>query len=91
MGVFAQRFFGAFGERGRGEKQGSESFFFPCLARPGEEEDPHCRSKQHRLGLFIYLFLKQWMKRRRFTQNAPFHLKGNDGKIVPKSTLVLNL
>jgi hypothetical protein len=40
---------------------------------------------------FIYLFLKQWMKRCRFTQNTPFHLKGNGGKIVPKSTSVLNL
>jgi hypothetical protein len=25
------------------------------------------------------------MKRRRFGQNAPFHLKGNGGKIVSKS------
>jgi len=28
-------------------------FFFPCFARPGEEEDPQCRLKQHYLGLFF--------------------------------------
>jgi len=44
--------FEAFGERGRGGKQGRKCFFFPCLVCPGEEEDPQCRSKRHRLGLF---------------------------------------
>jgi len=33
------------GERGGGEKQGNEIFFFPCLMHSGEEEDPQCRSK----------------------------------------------
>jgi hypothetical protein len=28
-------------------------FFFPCFARPGEEEDPQCRLKQHYLGPFF--------------------------------------
>jgi hypothetical protein len=28
-------------------------FFFPCFARPGEEEDPQYRLKRHRLGLFF--------------------------------------
>jgi hypothetical protein len=29
-------------------------FFFPRFARPGEEEDPQCRSKRHRFGLFFF-------------------------------------
>jgi len=29
-------------------------FFFTCLARPGEEEDPQCRLKRHRFRLFFY-------------------------------------
>jgi len=33
---------------------GEKIFFFPCLARPGEEEDPQCRSKRHRLGPFFF-------------------------------------
>jgi hypothetical protein len=33
---------------------GEKIFFFPCLTRPGEEEDPQCRSKQHRLGPFFF-------------------------------------
>jgi hypothetical protein len=47
-------------------------FFFPRFARPGEEEDPQCRSKRHRFGLFFFFL----MKRRRFPQNAAFHLNG---------------
>jgi hypothetical protein len=54
----------------------------------GEEEDPQCRSKRHHLRLFL---LKQWMKRRRFTQNAPFHLKENGTKNMSKTKSVLNL
>jgi len=30
-------------------------FFFPCFARPGEEEDPQCRLKQHYLGPFFLM------------------------------------
>jgi hypothetical protein len=42
---------------------GEKIFFFSCLARLGEEEDPQYRSKRHRLGPF---FFNQCMKRRRF-------------------------
>jgi hypothetical protein len=38
------------------ENRGRKIFFFPCFVRPGEEEDPQCRSKQHRLGLFPSFF-----------------------------------
>jgi hypothetical protein len=38
VGVFGQRLFGAFGERGTGEKQGSKSFFFPYLTRLGKKK-----------------------------------------------------
>jgi hypothetical protein len=54
----------------------SEQIFSAC---PGEEEGLWCRSKRHRLLIPLF-FLKQCMKRRRFTQNAPFHLKGNGAK-----------
>jgi hypothetical protein len=63
-------------------------FFFPCFARPGEEEDPQCRLKQHRLGPFFY---EQCLKWCRFGQNTPFHLKRKGGKNVSEFTLVLNL
>jgi hypothetical protein len=36
---------------------GEKIFFFPCLARPGEEEDPQCHSKRHRLGLSIFFYM----------------------------------
>jgi hypothetical protein len=50
--------------------------FFVC---PGEEEGLWCRSKRHPLLISLF-FLKQCMKRRRFTQNTPFYLKGNGAK-----------
>jgi len=37
-------------------------------------------SKRHRFGL-PFFFYEQCMKRRRFGQNAPFHLKGKGGKM----------
>jgi hypothetical protein len=83
-GVFVSIFF-RLSEKGKGEKQGNKSFLFPCLAFIGEEEDPQCRSKRHRLGLFSSSFLKQWIKRRSFIQNTPFHLKENGAKNVSKS------
>ena len=50
-----RRLFKAFRESKRREKQWNEIFFFPCLAHLGEQEDPQCRSKRHRLGLFFFL------------------------------------
>ena len=32
-------------------------FFFPCFARPGEEEDIWCRSKRHHFCFFFFSFL----------------------------------
>jgi hypothetical protein len=47
-------------------------------ACPGEEEGLWCRSKRHRLLLLLFFFLAvKRMKRRRFDQNAPFHLNKN--------------
>ena len=54
-GVLSASFWVGLKKRGR-EKQGKEIFFFPCLARPGEEEDPQCRSKRHRSGLCFFFF-----------------------------------
>jgi hypothetical protein len=51
-------------QRKKEKKVGEKKiFFFPCLARPGEEEDPQWRLKRHRFRLFFY---EQWMKRRCF-------------------------
>ena len=32
-------------------------FFFPCFARPGEEEDIWCHSKRHHFCFFFFSFL----------------------------------
>jgi len=87
VGVLGQRLF----ELKRGRKavkiQGNAASF-PCFsARPGEEENLQCCSKQHRFGTFFY---EQCMKRRRFLQNTPFHLKGKGGKNMSEYKSVLN-
>jgi len=71
------------------ENRGRKNLLLPLLRVSREEEDPQCRSKRHRFRLFF--FNEQFMKRRRFGQNAPFHLKGKGGKNVLEFTLVLNL
>ena len=38
------------------------------------EEDEQCRSKRHRSALSFSFFFLECMKRRRFGENAPFHL-----------------
>ena len=84
-GVLSASFWVGLKKRGR-EKQGKEIFFFPCLARPGEEEDPSCRSKRHRLGLCFFFF-----------ETAPFYpkrtvsFKRNGTKNMSASNSVLNL
>jgi hypothetical protein len=50
------------------ENRGRKIFFFPCFARPEEEEDQQCRSKHHRFGLpFFFLTVYEttpfWAKR----------------------------
>jgi len=74
-----RRLFKAFIKSRRREKQWNEIFFFPCLARPGEQEDPQCRSKRHRLGLFFFEIVDEttsfWTKRtisfkRKWRQNC---------------------
>jgi len=41
---------------GEEQMQGSICFFFPCVAHPGEDEDPQCRSKRHCFGRFHFFF-----------------------------------
>jgi hypothetical protein len=36
--------------------QGNKCFFFPCLARLEEEEDPQYRFKRHCFGSFFFIF-----------------------------------
>jgi len=52
VGVFLKGSRRLFEGRDGGDR-GRKIFFFPCFARPGEEEDPQCRSKRHRFGLFF--------------------------------------
>jgi len=44
VGVFLKGSRRLFEGRDGGDR-GRKIFFFPCFARPGEEEDPQCRSK----------------------------------------------
>jgi hypothetical protein len=67
----------ALGEGGTG-KNSNKSPFFPssplqCLG--GKKKEEQCRSKRHRSApsLFFFFFF-ECMKRRRFGENAPFHL-----------------
>jgi hypothetical protein len=53
---YGPRLFDAFeGEKSVKTKE-EKIFFFPCFARPGEEERLQCRSKRHRFGLLGFFF-----------------------------------
>jgi hypothetical protein len=77
-----------------GGDRGRKIFFFPCFARPGEEENPQCR-QNGTVSIpslyFSFFFREQCMKEHRFGQNASFHLKGKGSKNMSEFTLVLNL
>ena len=48
-------------------RKGEEKiFFFPCLARPGEEEELQCRQNGTVLGFCFFFFCNSEWKRRRF-------------------------
>ena len=66
-------------------------FFFPCLTRLGEEEDPQCHQNGTVSGFSFFFLNQQCMKRRRFGQIAPFHLNENGAKLMSKYKSVLNL
>jgi len=73
-------FLGQVGWReGEAKRRGKQLLLPLFSACPGEEGGLWCRSKRHRLLIPLF-FLKQCMKRHRFTPNAPFHLKGNGAK-----------
>jgi len=61
------RFWQACGVRERPKK--TKLFFLPLLHVQGKKKEEQCRSKRHCSGIFFFN-----MKRRRFGQNAPFHL-----------------
>jgi hypothetical protein len=48
----------------------NKHFFLPLLRVQGKKEEEQCRSKRHSSVLLFFFN----MKRRRFGQNAPFHL-----------------
>jgi len=59
------------------EKNSNKSPFFPssplqCLG--GKKKEEQCRSKRHRSAPSLFPFFFECMKRRRFGENAPFHL-----------------
>jgi len=74
---------------GRGEQQGRKASSSPAYACPGEEEDLRCRSKRHRFGFFFGN--EQYMKRRCFAQNVPFHLNGKWRQNITFSNQSFNL
>ena len=53
--VPSRRLFGSSGEGKVVKTGGRKIFFFPCFARPGEEERLQCRSKWHCFGLFFFV------------------------------------
>jgi hypothetical protein len=75
------------GLKARGRKrQGEENkTSLPLLHVQGKKYKKQCRLKT---ALFNLSFFFQRMKRRRFSQNVPFHLNENWSK-VPDFTLVL--
>jgi hypothetical protein len=66
-----------FGFKARGRKrQGEEKkTSLPLLHVQGKKKKKHCRLKTAPFHLSFFFF--QLMKRRRFSQNAPFHLNEN--------------
>jgi hypothetical protein len=89
VGVVGRRFFGSFGERGRGEKQGKVAASSSPASRVQGKKKTHSAVQNGTVSGFF--FNEQWMKQRSFRQNTLFHLKGNDGKIALKSKSVFNL
>jgi len=65
-----------FGFKARGRKrQGEENkTFLPLLHAQGKKKKKQCRLKTAPFHLLLFF---QRMKRRRFSQNAPFHLNEN--------------
>jgi len=59
----------------------------PCVSRGRRRPIVPFKTTPFRASFFN----EQWIKRRYFGQNPPFHLKGNGGKIVSKSKSVFNL
>jgi len=64
-------------EKSRGENSSSSS-----ASRIQGKKKTHSAVQNDTVWGFSLSFLKQWMKRRRFIQNTPFHFKGNDAKKV---------
>jgi len=75
------RLFVSSGEGKAMRNRGEKIFFFPCFARPGEEKDPQCLQTGTVSAPFFF-FNEQCIKRRRFGQNASFHLKEKAAKCV---------
>jgi len=64
-------------------------FFFPCFARPGEEEDIWCRLKRHHFCFFFFSFFFAWT----LDEMAPFfpkHAVSFKWELAPKMRQIQN-
>ena len=82
------------GERGTGKKFKQKPLFpsSPLQCSGGKKKEEQCHSKRHRSALSFSFFLIKCMKRRRFGENAPFHLnvapERANFQISPQSSFV---
>jgi hypothetical protein len=65
------------------KEEKNKSFFLPLLRVQGKKKAEQCCSKRHRSALFFFN-----MKRRRFGQNAPFHLNMAPTRQLPNQSLM---
>jgi hypothetical protein len=90
VGSFVGIFLSCFEEKGkRKAREGNLLLPLPRVSRGRRR--PTVPFKTAPFGSFF--FLKQWMKQRRFTQNAPFHLKEMPPKTCqhPTQSSICNL
>jgi hypothetical protein len=83
------------GESGRQKFKKKQPFFPSSPLRDRGEEDEQCRSKRHRSSHIFFFFFFECMKRRRFGENAPFHLnvapKRAKFQISPQSSFLSSI
>jgi hypothetical protein len=73
-------FLGKWGREREKQNAGESSSFFPCSLRVPGKKKANGAVQNDTVCLFLFFF-KQCTKRRRLTQNALFHLKGNGAKM----------
>jgi hypothetical protein len=89
MGVLGRHLFELKGGRKGSENRGTKASF-PCFLHVQRKKKTY-GVVQNDTVLGLFFFNEQCMKRRRFEQNALFHLNENDSKLMSKSKSVFNL